>query len=236
MTLGTFFTTLAYVVGAFVFYGAARSRRLATEGIGYVALAGFCGGIFGAKLTEWALANWSTFAAQPASIFDPRLGGRTIIGGVLSGWIAVEIAKRRLGIRRSTGDLFALALPAGEAVGRIGCFFNGCCYGVPCHAPWAVYQHGTWRHPAQIYSSAVALLMFGILLLLRDKMPREGDLFKYYLIFFSGSRFVLEFFRERGIAFAGLSAAQWVCLEITGSTCILLLLSNRHARLAWKKA
>jgi phosphatidylglycerol:prolipoprotein diacylglycerol transferase len=215
MTLGSAVTAGGYVVGLLVFYLAARQRGLATEGMRHIALAGLCGGVLGAKVTEWVLEHWQTFASHPAAMLDPRLGGRTIIGGVLGGWLAVEIAKWRLGIRRSTGDLFALALPAGEAVGRIGCFFNGCCYGVPTHVAWAVYQHGAWRHPTQLYSALVASAIFGTLFALRDRMPREGDLFKLCLVLYGVSRFGLEFFRERHLAFGGLSLAQWACVGIT---------------------
>ncbi|MBV9866732.1 MAG: prolipoprotein diacylglyceryl transferase [Abitibacteriaceae bacterium] len=232
MTLGTFFTMMAYVVGAAVFYAAARGRRLATEGVGYVALAGFCGGVLGAKLTEWGLAHWSAFAAQPTVILDPRLGGRTLIGGVIIGWLSVEAMKWRLGIRRSTGDLFALSLPAGEAIGRIGCFFNGCCFGMPTQVPWAVYQHGAWRHPTQLYSSLIALVIFCVLLMARQKLQREGDLFKLYLVLFGFGRFGLEFWRERHIVFGGLSMSQWVCLEMAmGSLLMLTIFNKRVTRL-----
>jgi phosphatidylglycerol:prolipoprotein diacylglycerol transferase len=220
---------MGYLVGAAVFYLEARRRGRATEGMGWVALAGLGGGVLGAKVTEWVLVHGSAFAANPASMLDPRLGGRTLIGGVIAGWAAVEVAKRRLGIRRSTGDLFALALPAGEAVGRVGCFFNGCCYGIPAGVPWAVYQHDAWRHPAQLYASAIALALFGALLALRDRLPREGDLFRLYLVLFGIGRFGLEFLRERTTAFGGLSLAQWVCLEIAVVFALALVASRRRA-------
>src|SRR5947209_3875692 len=116
MTPGTLFTGLGYLTGALALYLAARRRGMASEGIAWVTLAGLVGGVFGAKLSEWVLGHWSDFAAHPAVILDPRLGGRALIGGILGGWLAVEAAKRGLGIRRSTGDLFAPALAAGEAV------------------------------------------------------------------------------------------------------------------------
>jgi phosphatidylglycerol---prolipoprotein diacylglyceryl transferase len=294
MTLGSVLTAAGYLIGLLVFYLAARQRGLATEGMRHVALAGLCGGVLGAKLTEWGLGHWQTLAAHPGAMLDPRLGGRTIIGGVLAGWLAVEVAKWRLGIRRSTGDLFALALPAGEAVGRIGCFFNGCCYGVPSHVPWAVYQHGAWRHPAQLYAALIAAAIFGTLFALRnricdsgrdrkelrkrestrkreknrianrltqsdrsepagfrafahfrafavpfgafrsrsDRMQREGDLFKLYLVLYGVSRFGLEFLRERNLAFGGLSLAQWVCLEIAVVAWLALDTSRRRVRSA----
>jgi phosphatidylglycerol---prolipoprotein diacylglyceryl transferase len=232
MTLGAFFTALGYVTGILVFLLEARRRRLATEGMRRIALAGLCGGVLGAKLTEWGLTHWHTLAAHPGAMLDPRLGGRTIIGGLLAGWLAVEIAKWRLGIRRSTGDLFALALPAGEAIGRVGCYFNGCCYGIPSRVPWAVYQHGAWRHPAQLYAALIAAAIFGTLYTVRDRLPREGDLFRLYLVLYGTGRFGLEFLRERNLAFGGLSLAQWVCLEITVIAVVGLFVPGWRAAVA----
>lgn len=228
MTAGSLITGFGYGVGAVVFLLAARRRRLATEGIGYVALAGLVGGVLGAKVTQWALVQWPAFAAPPAALLIPWLGGRTMIGGVLTGWLAVEAAKWRLGIRRSTGDLFALALPAGEAVGRIGCFFNECCCGTGASVAWSVFQQGKWRHPAQLYAAAVALLIFGTLWTARDRMPREGDLFRLYLVLFGVGRFSVELVRERSAAFGGLSLAQWVSLELALFGAAALVLSYRR--------
>ena len=227
MTIGEFVTMLAYAVGGGVFYLAARQERAATEKMGTLALVGLAGGVIGAKVTEWLVSGGRLLAANPAAALDPRLGGRTLIGGVVVGWICVEVAKRRLDIRRSTGDLFALALPAGEAVGRIGCFFNGCCFGIAADVPWAVYQHGALRHPAQLYAALVAVAIFAALASLRDRMKRPGELFRVYLILFGLSRFGLEFLRERSAAAGGLSLAQWVCLQLALAGGVLLLARRR---------
>ena len=77
MTPGTVLTAAGYVVGLLAFYLAARQRRLATEGMRHVALAGLCGGVLGAKLTEWGLGHWQTLASHPAAMLD-RL--REVIG------------------------------------------------------------------------------------------------------------------------------------------------------------
>jgi phosphatidylglycerol:prolipoprotein diacylglycerol transferase len=211
VSLGTVFTDLGYFVGALIFvYFARRDGRLDRRLV-WVMLCGFAAGVFGARLVQWLLLGAPGGIAAWA---NPAQGGRTIIAGIVSGWIAVEVAKARLGIKRSTGDLFALGLPAGEAVGRIGCWLNGCCYGAACDLPWAIEQHGALRHTAQLYSSAAALLIFGTLLLLRGKMWRDGDLFRGYLLLYGLTRFGIEFLRERDHLFAGLSLAQWFCLEL----------------------
>jgi phosphatidylglycerol:prolipoprotein diacylglycerol transferase len=198
--------------------------------MGGVAIAGLAGGVVGAKLTEWGLGHWAAVSAHPALLFDPRYGGRTIIGGVVCGWIAVEIAKGRLGITRSTGDLFALALPAGEAIGRLGCYFNGCCYGTVSSVPWAILQHGAWRHPSQIYLSLSAGLILCILLFFQQRLPREGDLFRLYLVLFGLSRFCMEFFRERPTTIWGMSLAQGFCLELAVLGAMTLYTSMKRAR------
>lgn len=219
---------MGYLVGALVLWWAASAKRLATKGMGWVAFNGFFAGIVGAKLTQLIAEGWPVRVSLATGL-DPRAGGRALLGGLVLGWIGVEVSKLRLGIRRSTGDLFALALPAGEAVGRIGCFFNGCCYGDECKAPWSVYQHGAWRHPAQLYSAFVSAALFCGLLWVRPRMKREGDLFLLYLFGFGTTRFLLEFVRWRESIYFGLSPMQWFCLELVLGSIVAFAFKNRRA-------
>jgi phosphatidylglycerol:prolipoprotein diacylglycerol transferase len=224
MSAGFFWTLLGYGVGVAAFVLAARRRSLATEGIGWLALAAFGGGILGAKVAQLAFgASASGGAVSPLLVLDPRLGGRTLIAGITGGWIGVEWAKRRLGIYRSTGDLFALALPAGEAVGRIGCFFYGCCFGTPSTIPWATYQHGAWRHPSQFYLACSAALIAVFLWSRGGHWRREGDLWKTYLVLFGTSRFVVEFWRERDLTLGLFSTAQIASVLIAAAGLWLLV-------------
>lgn len=219
MTPGEVVTGLAFVVGLGVFLWAARQRRLVTTGIGWLVLWGLIGGLIGAKVTQLVAQGWYMLP-------DPRMGGRALLGGVIGGWAAVEIAKRVMGIRRSTCDLFALGLASGEAVGRVGCFLNGCCYGSVCDLPWAVHQHGAYRHPVQIYSAIVSAAIYGVLLVQFRRGGNEGRVFSLYLILWACSRFLLEFVRFRETVFFGLSPMQWLCLEIVVSLGILDLMKR----------
>lgn len=230
MTPGEFFTFLGYLTGALVLFFEARRRRLATTGFRIVALCGVLGGVLGARFSQWILESSSTLLAHPTAFLDPRNGGKSLVGGLIFGYFSVELAKWRLGIRRSTGDLWALALPSGEAVGRIGCALNGCCFGTPFGGSWAIFEHGEWRHPTQIYSALAAALIFAILFRLRDKMPREGDLFRLYLLLYGASRFGIEFGRERHFAFASLSTVQLICLETAVVAAIVLWFSARRVQ------
>ena len=232
MTPGEFFTFLGYATGATVFYAWARGRRLATEGMKWVVLWGVFGGVAGAKLAQWVVGGTGLSRA----IWDPHAGGKSLVGGLVCGWIAVEIAKRVLGIRRSTGDGWALALPAGEAVGRVGCLLNGCCYGTKWEGAWAIYGHGAWRHPAQIYSALAAALIFGIIWATRAQMAREGESFRWYLLLYGASRFAIEFWRERPLAWGELSLVQLICAETALAAALVLAWNYVRAQRAARRA
>jgi len=211
--MGEFVTGLGFVTGIAVLIWSASRQGLATDGMAKVAAAGLLGGIAGAKLTQLIYEGWPTKVPWYV-VFDPRTGGKALMGGLLIGWFTVVVAKRLLGIKRSTGDHFALALPAGEAVGRIGCFLNGCCFGRQCDLPWSVHQHGLDRHPTQIYSAVASAMLFSILFWLKPRLHRDGDLWRCYLIGFGSIRFVLESFRENEALAFGLSSMQLLCIEL----------------------
>ena len=227
MILGEFFTLLGFLTGALVLWLWSRAQNLNTQGMKWVALSGIVGGVAGAKITQWMIGE---SGGLTIAILNPQNGGKSLIGGLVGGWLAVEIAKRVLGIRRSTGDGWALALPAGEAVGRIGCYFNGCCYGTKCDASWAIYQHGAWRHPTQLYSSAAAALIFAIVWFSRPNFKREGDSFKLYLLLYGASRFAIEFARDRSVVWNNLSLVQIVCLETAIVAALALAWNNWKTR------
>lgn len=189
---------LGYACALAAFAWLARRRGLATEGVAWLVVAGIVGGLAGANIVQLAAGG---------------VPGKTILGGIAGGWLAVVLAKRALGIRRPTGDLFALALAAGEAVGRFGCFIGGCCYGKLASVPWAVYDHGAWRHPTQLYLSLAAAVTFGTLMWLERKgtLPENG-LFAVQGIMLCTFRFAIEFYRDVPPAVLGLTTAQIACV------------------------
>lgn len=189
---------LAYAFGAVVFWWAAKRRGLATRGMALVMQAGLLGGLIGANL---------------AQLLVTQTPGKTIEGGIVGGWLAVVFVKRVLHIARPTGDMFAFAIPAGEAIGRIGCFVGGCCYGKVAHLPWAVYSDGAWRHPSQLYLALAAAATFAIVCAVdrRARLPENG-LFYVQGMLFCVSRFAIEFYRTAHPVFMNLTAAQWGAL------------------------
>ena len=192
---------LGYLAGLAAFALMARRRRLATPGIMAVMGAGLLGGLAGANLAQWAFSHVFGGAA-----------GKTVLGGIAGGYLAVVWYKRRLGIRRPTGDLFAVAVSAGEAVGRWGCLLGGCCYGRACALPWAVHQHGAWRHPTQLYLSGANALILAALWRYDKTRPPENALFYLQGTLYCAARFAIEFFRADPPPVWGLTGAQWACL------------------------
>jgi phosphatidylglycerol:prolipoprotein diacylglycerol transferase len=140
-------------------------------------------------------------------------GGKTVAGGLLGGWLGVELAKRVSGIRRRTGDLFVLPLCVGIAVGRIGCFVAGLAddtYGKPTHLPWAVdFGDGIGRHPVQIYEILFLALLGWVLS--RDWNLAEGMRFRIFLASYLAWRVAIDFLKPQPLV-GGMNLIQWACL------------------------
>jgi phosphatidylglycerol:prolipoprotein diacylglycerol transferase len=197
LVLSTLAYVLAYGVGIALFVWAARRHALAARDARAVAVAALLGGLLGAALVQLAVSG------------EP---GKTMLGGIAGGWLAVVLAKRELGVRRPLGDPFAFAIAGGEAVGRFGCFFAGCCYGKVANVAWAVHDHGELRHPTQLYSALAAAATLALIAVLeRRRMLPDNGVFFVQGALFCALRFVVEFFREVP-AYGGFSLAQYACV------------------------
>lgn len=187
----------AYFAAATVFWWMARRRGFPSNAAAVVMTAGLLGGLAGANLVQLVATG---------------LPGKAIEGGIAGGWIAVVFAKRALGVTRPTGDLFALALPAGEAIGRVACFIGGCCYGKVAAVAWAVHDHDAWRHPTQLYLSFAAAVGFAALYAIerRIRLP-DNALFYAGGMLFCADRFTVDFFRDIAATPLGLTVAQLGC-------------------------
>src|SRR6185369_7604019 len=141
------------------------------------------------------------------------LGGKTIVGGLLGGWAGIELAKKCLGLTRSTGDAFVWPLAIGTAIGRLGCFFTGLSdhtYGVATTLPWGVdFGDGVRRHPTQLYESLFVLgLVVTLHIATRARDLPSGARFRLYFAGYFAFRFGIEFLKPRETPLAFLSAIQ----------------------------
>ncbi len=172
----------------------------------------------GAALGARGLALLECPAVTLAHLSDPvfLLSGKTIVGGLAGGWVAVEGMKRLLGISGRTGDLFALPLALGIAIGRIGCFLSGLAdrtYGVATTLPWGVdFGDGVKRHPTQLYEILFLALLAFLLARWRRHGAPEGDLFRGFVASYFAFRLLVDFWKPAACRGLGLSAIQWTCL------------------------
>lgn len=181
-----------------------------------VIAAAILGAAIGSKVLVWFVDPAETLAHWRDPVF--LLGGKTIVGGLIGGLVSVELEKRWAGITRRTGDLFAMPLAAGIAIGRIGCFLSGLpdrTYGVPSSLPWAVdFGDGIARHPTQLYETAVMTLAAVVLGRLTRLPHREGDVFKLFMVTYFAWRLAVDALKPEVRVLLWLSSLQWASLAV----------------------
>ena len=142
-------------------------------------------------------------------------GGKTIVGGLLGGWLAVEIVKRIAGIRSRTGDLFAVPLCVGIAIGRVGCFLAGLAddtYGKPTTLPWGVnFGDGIPRHPTQVYEILFLGGLGFVLYLWNSRAHEKGSIFRAFMAAYLLWRLLIDFIKPQPLIYR-LSLIQWACI------------------------
>lgn len=163
---------------------------------------------------------------QPSALFSAKnpllyfYSHKTILGALFGGVICVEIAKKIIGEKKSSGDLFVYPLLLGMIIGRIGCLSMGIheqTYGIPSDLPWAMYlgdeDQNILRHPIALYE----MLFLGILWLsfvtLEKRLKfKEGIRFQFFLMAYFMFRFLIDFIKP-GYKFSfGLSTIQITAL------------------------
>ncbi|QDU95383.1 prolipoprotein diacylglyceryl transferase [Lignipirellula cremea] len=171
-------------------------------------LAGFLGGMIGAKV-PFIVGEGVAGLSSGEWLAD----GKTITTGLLGAYLAVEAAKIALGLRLKTGDRFAPAIAAALAVGRWGCFVNGCCYGARTTGFWGVDLIGDGpRYPTQVYESVFHAAMFALLLWLQAGDRLRTHRLQFYFIAYGLFRLASESLRPEPIVWAGMTFYQLVSL------------------------
>ncbi|MGE5473361.1 MAG: prolipoprotein diacylglyceryl transferase [Ignavibacteriales bacterium] len=209
----SFFVLLGLAAGIAFYFIDARKNKAANENTFFIFIAALTFGALGAKLPIW-IANYQLIMANPTNL-SLLLSGRTIIGGLIGGTIGVILTKKVLKIKDKRGNQFAPAGAIGIAIGRIGCFLRGCCYGIPKYASWGVdFGDGVLRHPTQLYEAVFDFCLFIYLLIIRKNVTEPGKLFRIFLNWYFAFRFFIEFIRVEKIAFLGLTGFQLVSIMV----------------------
>jgi len=189
--------SLAFLAAIYAAARRARSININSQVILDLGLVVILSGIIGARIF-FILLNLDFYINNPAQIIRLDKGGLAVFGGVLFSMVTVSVFCR---IRKinvwDIADVIAPSLALGQAIGRIGCFLNGCCYGkAACCFPGVIFPgDDVYRIPTQIYSSAGLLAIFVFLIWLRAKKKFDGHLFSVYLMSYSLFRCFMDNFR-----------------------------------------
>jgi phosphatidylglycerol:prolipoprotein diacylglycerol transferase len=221
-----------------------KGADLSYDTVFTAALVGIPSGVVFSRLLH-VIDKWDYYIQNPGQIIGAS--GLTIYGAVLGATLAIWVYSRFSNFKFGYfTDVVAPGIILAQAVGRVGCTLNGCCYGLPTSLPWGVvYTHpdslayaaslallpGTGLHPTQVYEIIFNLLAFGFLLKLRGRLKPDGSLFLVYLSLYSLWRFGVGFLREgTPFLFFGLHQAQVIALIVLAIAIPILAFRTRWVK------
>ena len=176
-------------------------------------------GIIGARLFYVSL-DLGYYARQPLEILNLSKGGLAWFGGFFAALVAAAFCSRKWKLNFWTvADLAAPYVALGQAFGRVGCFLNGCCYGIG-------------RHPVQLYSVAMLFAIFVVLVMWQRRRRFEGEVFLGYSLLYSFKRFFIEFLRgDNPKVLSGLTFFQVISVAVFSAALVIFFIKAR----SWKK-
>lgn len=222
-------TALGYAAAALYLLPRLKKISLNKDTFWNLIFIAFMGAIIGAKLL-FILLSWpqlgATTAEKVANIVRDFRYGFVFFGGMIVSVFSLIAYMKKKGLPvLKTSDFLITALPLGHALGRIGCFLAGCCYGRPTDMMWGVTftdPHalvapellGVPLHPTQLYEAGGNLILFFILRKMYHKPHKNGMILLAYVCCYALMRFIIEFFRGdfRGEYILGLSPSQTISL------------------------
>jgi len=207
---------LAFFIG-FRYY--VRLRRLSQDNISNgnrlsIILGAIAGAFIGSRLMGF-LEN-PMISMNTVNMLQ-LLNTKSIMGGLFGGLIGVELSKKIIHEKQSSGDLFTFPIILGILIGRLGCFLSGTnefTYGKETHFFTGMnLGDGLLRHPTSLYEMVFLILLFVLLKRFSNYLEREnGLLFKVFMLAYFGFRFFIEFLKPNVFYVLGLSSIQWLCI------------------------
>ena len=206
---------LGFFTATFLCSAEAKKEGMDAEVIFNLLFFIFIFGIIGCRVF-YVLSNFYFYLHHPLEIIMLQHGGMAWFGGLIFGSITafLFIKKNKLNFLK-TVDLVVPFVALGQAIGRIGCLLNGCCYGR--QSQWGLYFPVFEKIliPTQLYSCLLLLLIFIILRIKQDAKHLPGEIFCGYLFLYSLKRFFIEFLRnDSPRTFYGLTLFQVLCLIV----------------------
>ena len=233
------FVALGFIAGILIAIKMGKSVGITSNDVMDMGFIIILSGLIGSRLI-YIIINFSYYVENPLDSIKLWQGGLVFSGGLVTAIIMLLLyVKRHKHNIWSICDIWAPAAAIGQAIGRVGCFFSGCCYGKPTDHSWGIIftdpkSIATLNipiHPTQLYSALSSLLIFIILIVLHSKKKFEGQVFLWFLIFHSTARLFLERFRgdSRGVILTDdLTMTQFIALVILiGSVTALFILKPK---------
>jgi phosphatidylglycerol:prolipoprotein diacylglycerol transferase len=242
--LPTYGLTLAVAFLLALWFAQRQSRRegLPPDPVLDLWIAALVSGIVGAKVLLYAL-DFRYYVENPRAILSGLQSAGVFYGGFIAAVLTCLYMIRRRGLPGwKIADIAAPAVALGQAIGRIGCFAAGCCYGRETSLPWAVtftdeeahrltgVPLGVPLHPSQLYESGLDFILFLTLLALSRRKRPDGQLFLWYLLLYALLRGAVEFTRgdPRG-QILGASTSQVIALVVATAAALGLWMRRRPA-------
>lgn len=221
---------LGFLAGMLLALKRAGKNKITSDTILDVCLWLLIMGIISARLV-WVIINIGDFLDNPWQIINLRSGGLSWHGALLGGFIAVIwFAKKN---KLSFGKLIDTLTPSfilGLAIGRIGCFLNGCCYGkgaIGFIEKFIAHYPFNGRYPAQLFEFILGLFIFVILLLWEKKTKFAGELYLTFLLLYSIVRFTVDIYRYDPFSIGHLALGQFISLIIMTASLGLIIFYRR---------
>ncbi len=236
--IGSFFlptygvlVSIAFLTGLWMVSRLSRRAGINTDAAMNLGIYIVIAGMLGARLMAIVM-DAAYYARNPGALFSLAT---LQAAGIFYGGLLAALATSFFYVRRkklpglATADVFAPAAALGHAIGRLGCFAAGCCWGAECHLPWAVtftnpeanrlvsVPLGVPLHPTQLYEALGEAAIFVVLYRRFHRPHRPGAIVGLYLLLYSTVRFLVEFVRAHDEAnpfYGPLVIEQWIALGL----------------------
>ncbi|MFH1577611.1 MAG: prolipoprotein diacylglyceryl transferase [Candidatus Omnitrophota bacterium] len=218
LTMYSYGLMVAFAIGmaAFLLTRQAKKQGFNPELIYNLCFIAFFSGIIGARIL-YIILNFDYYLDNPFEVFMLNRGGLVWFGGFILASLScvIYLKHKQLDIYK----ILDLAIPyvaLGQAIGRIGCFLNGCCFGNEVLRGGLYFPvHHRTLIPVQLYSSLFLLGIYITLRILQGRTQRKGEIFYFYIFLYSLTRFFVEFIRgDSGIFILGLSVFQVISIVL----------------------
>lgn len=219
---------LAFIIASFLAAKQANKEKLGGDSIFNLLFISLISGLIGARIF-YILENLSYYAANPLEMILLQHGGLSWFGGFFLASLAavIYLKNKRLPIFK-TLDLIVPFLSLAQAIGRIGCLLNGCCFGYPSESGLFFPGHEAILVPTQLFSSLALVIIFIFLRFLQDRPHKTGEIFFAYILLYSIKRFFIEFIRaDNPVILFSLTLFQLISIALFLTACCALVIIKK---------